>query len=334
MPAEPVTDGRRDLLVLLRSRVPLVLIETRDEPRVLETLSSLALELSRPLHTPVFKWTLTDGLVRLDIDLGAAQRHNAEPEEVLRHIRAVDKAGVYVLLDFYPFVHEPVHVRLLKDICLGHARVPRTLVLVSHELKLPAELEHLAARFALHYPDRDERRAVVEKVAREWQQTQGSRVRSDPKALDLLLENLAGLSVADTERLARGAIFNDGALTAHDLPRAMQAKYELLNRHGVLRYECDTADFAAVGGMRHLKRWLQQRRPAFAGELRLEPPKGALLLGVQGCGKSLCARAAAGLLGVPLLRFDPAALYNKYTGESERNLRETLHTAERTVPAD
>ena len=275
-------DAHHELLTLLRSRVPLVLIETRDEARVLDTLRTLATELSRPVHTPFFKWTVTDGLTRFDVDLGGSQRHNSEPVDVLKHIRAVDKPGVYVLLDFHPFVGDPMHVRLLKDICQGYAQCARTVVLVSHELKLPPELEHLAARFALQYPSHQERRTIVEQVAREWQQKNGSRVRTDARALTLLLENLNGLSVSDTERLARGAIFNDGALTEKDLPGVMQAKYQLLNRNGVLRYEYDTADFAAVGGMNRLKRWLQQRQPAFSGELKLEAPKGMLLLGVQG----------------------------------------------------
>ena len=154
-------------------------------------------------------------------------------------------------------------------------------------------------------------------------------MRTDRKSLELLIENLAGLSIGDTERLARKAIFDDGALLPSDLPAVMQAKYELLNRGGVLSFEYDTAQFADLGGMARLKEWLKQRRPAFDGSApQLEAPKGVLLLGVQGCGKSVAARAAAGIFGVPLLRLDFGALHNKYIGESERNLRETLATAD------
>ncbi len=113
-----------------------------------------------------------------------------------------------------------------------------------------------------------------------------------------------------------------------DLPGVMQAKYELLNRGGVLSFEYDTAQFADLGGMARLKEWLKLRKPAFDGSApQLEAPKGLLLLGVQGCGKSVAARAAAGIYGVPLLRLDFGAIHNKYIGESERNLRETLATA-------
>jgi hypothetical protein len=155
MSATPNT--RRELATLVNSRIPLIVIETRDERRVLKLLAELATELARPAHTPVFQWTATDGLRRVDIDLGGSQLHNAEPADVLRAIRATDKGGLYVLVDFHPFLGDPLHVRLIKDVCLGYERVPRTIVLLSHEIELPRELEHLAARFELAFPSRDER---------------------------------------------------------------------------------------------------------------------------------------------------------------------------------
>jgi SpoVK/Ycf46/Vps4 family AAA+-type ATPase len=326
-------DSQRDLLALLQRRVPLVVIETRDEPRALELLRALAPRIAPKGHTPIFQWTVTEGLRRIDIDLGGAQRHNAEPTDVLRSIRATDKAGVYVLLDFHPFLNDPVHVRLLKDICQTHTTVPRTLVLISHELALPRELEHLSARFSLSFPTRAERRLIVEKVAADWAKWHGGRVRTDPKSLELLIENLSGLSTGDTERLARNAIFDDGAIQPSDLPAVMRAKYELLNRSGVLAFEYDTARFADLGGMTKLKDWLRQRKAAFDDSgAKLDAPKGVLLLGVQGCGKSVAAKAAAGIYGVPLLRLDFAAIHNKYIGESERNLRESLATADTLAP--
>jgi SpoVK/Ycf46/Vps4 family AAA+-type ATPase len=326
-------NSRRELATLVNSRIPLIVIETRDEPRVLEMLAELATELARPAHTPVFRWTATDGMRRVDVDLGGSQMHNSEPTEVLRAIRATERAGLYVLVDFHPFLGDPMHVRLIKDICLGYERVPRTLVLVSHELVLPRELEHLAARFELAFPTRNEREAIVRRVVQEWRLRNAQSPEVDEKALGMLVENLAGLSIGDTERLARQAILDDGTLAVSDLPAIMEAKYALLNRNGVLAYEYDTARYADVGGLRRIKEWLMQRRSAFDGsKTALDSPKGVLLLGVQGCGKSLAARAAAGVFGVPLLRLDFGALYNKYHGESERNLRDSLRTAEVMAP--
>jgi SpoVK/Ycf46/Vps4 family AAA+-type ATPase len=327
-------DTRAELATLLRSRIPLIVIETRDEQRALALISAPPAKLPRTAHTPVFQWSVTDGLRRLDIDLGGAQKHNSPPTDVLKSIRSTDKGGVYVLLDFHPFMTDPVHVRLLKDICQDYARVPRTIVLISHELSLPRELEHFAARLHLAFPDRAERRVIIESVAGEWSRAHaGGRVRTDRNALELLIENLGGLCTADTERLARTAIFDDGAVLLSDLPAVMQAKYALLNRTGVLSFEYDTARFADLGGMTRLKEWLMQRHSAFDGSApQLDAPRGLLLLGVQGCGKSVAARAAARVYGVPLLRLDFAALHNKYLGESERNLRETLATADLMSP--
>jgi SpoVK/Ycf46/Vps4 family AAA+-type ATPase len=329
-----IADAGQELTILLRSRIPLLVIESRDETRVLGLLTALSTRIARSSPMPMFQWTVTDGLKRIDVDLGGAQRHNAAPLDVLRHIRATQSPGVYILVDFHPFLGDPVHVRLLKDICLAYEQVPRTVVLLSDAVNLPHELEHFSARFEVSVPDRKERRILIEQVAKEWLQVNpGARMQADRRALDLLVENLGGLTTADTRRLARKAIFDDGALSQTDLPAIMQAKYELLNRSGVLSYEHDTAKFADVGGLDRLKAWLKQRKAAFDGSTTgLEPPKGLLLLGVQGCGKSLAARAAAGIFQVPLLRLDFAAVYNKWHGESERNLRDTLRTAELMAP--
>jgi SpoVK/Ycf46/Vps4 family AAA+-type ATPase len=328
-------DERHDLEIILRSRTPLVVIESQDETRMLELLKSITLERAREAYTPLFRWTITDGLQRLDIAL-EPQAINSEPSDVLKHIRAVSKPGIYILLDFHPFLEDPVHVRLLKDICMRSRDVHRQIVLISHEVKLPTELENFSARFDMALPSMDERARIVKKAANEYaSDNPGVRVQVDPKAHDLLIKNLAGLTWADTERLARNAIYHDGAITHSDLPDVMQAKYELLNRGGALQFEYDTARFNDVGGLERLKTWLSQRRAAFRGDTtaaHLDAPKGVLLLGIQGCGKSLAAKATAGVFGVPLLRLDFGAIYDKYHGETERKLRESLKTADVMSP--
>ena len=327
------SDSRRDLAALVASRVPLVVVETRDEALILDLITSVASGPEAFVPLPVFRWTITEGLRRLDTDLQSVQAHNAQPTDVLRSIRDTTVPGVYVLLDLHPFLDDPVNVRLLKDICQGYERVARTLVLVSYGLSLPAELEHLAARFDIGFPDRAERRAIVDTTAVAWSASHGRTVTADPRSIDLLVENLRGLSRGDATRLARSAIYNDGALMPADLPAVMKAKHEILSRGGILSYELETVELGDLGGMAHLKAWLERRRPAIDGSApELQPPKGVLLLGVQGCGKSVAAKAAAGVFGVPLLRLDMSAVHDKYVGESERNLRETLATAELLAP--
>lgn len=326
---------RHDLQLILRSRSPIVVIETRDEARILEMLQSISIASARGEYVPLFRWTITDGLQRLDIAL-EPQTLNSEPTDVLKHIRAVSKPGLYILLDFHPFLEDPVHVRLLKDICIRYPDVARQIVFISHKVSLPRELESYSARVDLALPTEAERRNIIARVADEWsRENQGSKVQADSKAHKLLVQNLAGLTYADTERLARNAVFHDGAITKSDLPGVMKAKYELLNAGGALQFEYDTAKFKNVGGMERLKTWLSQRKPAFRRDgsaANLDPPKGILLIGIQGCGKSLAAKATAGIFGVPLVRLDFGSLYDKYHGETERKLRESLNTADVMSP--
>ncbi|NCF72793.1 MAG: AAA family ATPase [Gammaproteobacteria bacterium] len=328
-------DGNHDLELILQSRTPIVIIESQDEARVLELLQTITMRRATRSYLPLFRWTVTDGLQRLDISL-EPQPLNSEPTDVLKHIRAVSKPGLYVLLDFHPFLEDPVHVRLLKDICIRFRRIERQIVLISHKVTIPDELEVFCARFSMALPNDEERVRIVQKVVDEYSNDHpGSQAAVDPKAHDMLIQNLAGLSYADTARLARNAIYLDGAITKSDLPQVMQAKYELLNRSGAVQFEYDTATFGDVGGLSRLKQWLSQRRSAFRGDesaAHLDPPKGILLLGIQGCGKSLAAKATAAIFGVPLLRLDFGAIYDKYHGETERKLRESLKTADVMSP--
>jgi hypothetical protein len=322
-----------ELQTLLSSRVPLVVIESREEGRVMELVRAAALRAQRGRNWGVFQWTVTEGLLRVDVDMGGAQRTLSEPEQLLRHVKATNMPGIYVLLDFHPYLEKPLFVRTLKDIAHEYDRCARTVVMVSAEIRLPPELEHLAARFSVRLPDKDERHAIVMNTAREWARMHGAMPRIDVKAVAKLVDNLAGLPLHDVKRLTRQVIFNDGALSEDDIKPLLAAKYQLLNRGGTLSFEADTARFAEVGGMRNLRRWILQRKAAFDGSAPgLDAPKGVLLLGVQGCGKSLAARAAAGVLGVPLVRLDFGALFSKWHGESEKNLRESLNSAEALAP--
>jgi hypothetical protein len=175
-------DRRNDLEVILRSRTPIIIIETRDEARMLDMLQSIAIGGIGDSYMPLFRWTVTDGLQRIDIAL-EPQPLNSDPSEVLKHIRAVQKPGIYVLLDFHPFLEDPLHVRLIKDICIRYGTVPRQIVLISHTVKLPGELESFSAHFDMALPTEDERRQIIQRVADEWTtEHPGSRVQAEAKA--------------------------------------------------------------------------------------------------------------------------------------------------------
>src|SRR5690554_1165847 len=201
--------SRAELATLIAGRVPIIVIETRDEVTALRLVTETVAGPGNPRPLPVFGWTLTDGLRRRDLPMGAAQKHNAAPGDLLHWIRDITQPGVYVLQDFHPFLDDPAHVRLLKDIAHDFERVPRTIVLVSHRMSIPGELSHLVARFELAFPSERERRELVDRVVMDWQRSNGRPARVDHRAVELLVANLAGLTRADVERLARTAVFDD-----------------------------------------------------------------------------------------------------------------------------
>jgi hypothetical protein len=317
-----------DLELLLRSDTPLLLIESLEEPRLVELTARLALRVNEP----AFCWTLTEGLRRLDLELNP-QRQLSAPPDLLRHIRLTPQRGVYLLLDFHPFLADPLHVRLIKEIAQGYGELPRTLIFASHALEVPPEVRHLSARFRLRLPDRNRILALIREEAQTWQHAAPRRAfRANREAIDQLSRNLLGVTESDARRLIRTAIRNDGAVTAEDVKEVARAKYELLAPDGAVSFEYDTATFADIAGLDNLKAWLERRKSGFLGTGNADPPKGILLLGVQGGGKSLAAKAVAGRFGVPLLRLDFGALYDKYYGETEKNLRRVLETADVMAP--
>lgn len=320
-----------DLGLVLDSKVKLVLIESWDERRVLETLTGLAVRRGLGLLT----WSVTEGLQRAGFAGEAfAESGSHEPEAALRLIKADPQASLYVLCDLHPFlVDNPKLVRLLKEIAMADGSQAPTVVLVSHACKLPPEVQRYAARFNLALPGEDELLGIVRDEATRWsERNRNRRVRTDNRTLQQVVKNLRGMSHAEARLLARNLICDDGAITQEDLPELNKAKFELLDLDGVLSYEYDTARFADVGGLSNLKRWLGERQRIFFDGTGVDLPKGVLLVGVQGSGKSLAAKAVAGLWGLPLLRLDFGCLYNKFFGETERNLREALKLAEQMSP--
>lgn len=320
----------KDLAVIIRSRTPLIAVETNEET----TIVNLARRLGRQFQMKAFRWTVTEGLQAFE-PCDQPLRSVLKSQEVLTYIKSDSQYSLYVLLDFHHYLQDAVHIRFLKDIALSYAHHQSTVVLVGCALQVPVELQPFTAKFDLPLPTEDELRGIVVDVAAEWGAAHGRRdVQTTNKVLDQLVRNLAGLTATDARRLAFKAVNDDGVISESDVPAVTRAKYELLGREGVLSFEYDTARFSEVGGMRRLRQWIEVRREFFTGtsSVKLDPPRGVLLLGVQGCGKSLAAKAVAGILGVPLLRLDFGVLYNKYYGETERNLRKSLETAELMSP--
>ena len=320
----------KDLSMILDARIPIVVVESHDERRVLALLLRFAMQRSLSFY----EWRVTRGLELGGFGAGVeAATDMVEPEALLKHIATTPGPSLFVLCDFHPYLaDQPKTIRYLKDIALDHDRLNNTIVLLSHQFAVPQELGRVTAKFHLHLPSDEELMSLVRTQAKEWaKQNQGRKVRTDNRTLKKLIANLRGVSHADAKMLVRHAVYGDGAITESDIPEVNRLKFELLDSEGVLRFEYDTQSFADIGGLDNLKGWLELRRDAFL-HADDDRPRGVMLLGVQGGGKSLAAKAVAGFWGIPLLRLDFGTLYNKFFGETERNLRNSLKQAELMAP--
>jgi AAA+ superfamily predicted ATPase len=315
-----------DLRVLVQAHSPLIVIESYEEPRALLLIKRLAVNLMRP----VFKWTITEGLQRLDGE-HSAQTFNAEPTNLLAQIKATRNPAIFVLCDFHPFLSDPKHIRYLKEIAQAHEQLGHTIMLLSHAIDIPPELARLCFRFELSLPSDQQIRQLVLEMADVYAAKHGLPPEMPAEQLSILVQNLRGLTFAEVKRLAYKAIADDGAVTAGDIPRINRAKFSLLQTDGVLSQVFDSGSFDNVIGLKNLKHWIAQRQQAFIDKLP-DTPKGLLLTGVQGTGKSLAAKAIAGSWSLPLLRLDMAALYNKFIGETEKNLAQALALADAMSP--
>jgi hypothetical protein len=320
-----------NLASLIRAGHPVIAIDTAEETRVVESFRHVIGKVWRPLY----RWSLTNGLERLDMTLDDPLAAS-EATATLQFIKDQKERAIFLLCDFHGYLRYPMTMRFLREIVDRNGTAGHTLVLIGVGIEVPKEIEAHTVRVSLKLPDE----AALGKLVRDEaflysREHGGKRVEIDAVAFKTIVRNLLGLKLPDARRIARHLVFRDGAIGMGDLPELAKLKFELLNRDGVLHFEYETAAFADVAGLTRLKQWVEQRRAIFVGETKvagLDPPKGLLLLGVQGCGKSLAAKAIAGSFGVPLVRLDFGALYNKYHGETERNLRESLLNAEALSP--
>ena len=323
-------ESLHDLEVLVESKkTGLVVIETEREGCFVDGFKRIASRSS----VAYFQWTVTKGLLRFG-DGYSHQTHNRDINQLFAQIQSTNFPSVYVLVDFHHFLQDPVAIRHVKDVLVNSPQ--HTVVMLSSEVTLPEELNRAATRYELPLPSTKDLKKIVNDLAERWYQENHVKVKTPNKRMaKLLVENLCGLSINDAKRLAEHAIFNDGVIDQKDIAGINQEKFDLLNKDNVLSYELDYEELDNIAGFENLKEWLEVRRKVFGGELKLpggDIPKGMLLLGVQGCGKSLAAKAVAGSWHLPLLYLDFGVLYNRYIGQTEENMRSALTVAEHMAP--
>ena len=326
----PSLDQVRDLELLLKAHHPLFIVETVEEER-LETL--LAYVADR-LGLPFYVWAAHRGL---SLDGGAPIAGTEDPLRCLATIDQSKREALYHLRGFLPFLEKSEAEALIKDLYQALFEHRGAIVLSSASETLPPSLGPLFTPVDLGMPTDHAYHQFVSAVLRDLKKRIDVEVTLTGEEVATLLQSLRGLTFFEVKKVITQAVIEDGRFNRDDLPRILEAKRQAIRRSGVLDYYPVEESLSDVAGLDSLKRWLQKRKLAFrepqrAERFGLSPPKGLLLLGVQGCGKSLCAKAVASEWGLPLIRLDPSTLYNKYYGESEKNLRRAMKTAESMAP--
>lgn len=258
-----------------------------------------------------------------------------EPVQALANMESMTVEAVFILKDFHRHIDDPVVVRRLRDVGQKFSANRRTVIITAPELAVPAELTKLVEYFDLPLPDRDRLREIVHDTFTRLSKTYSLKLQLDAAGVDAMSTNLRGLTEEEAERAVSQALVTRYALCPETITDVIEAKKQLLRHSGMLEFIEASDNMAAVGGLENLKRWLAQRRGAWedgAREFGLEPPRGMIVLGVQGCGKSLCARAVAGEWKLPLVKFDTSAVYDKYIGETEKRIRKVFQVAEGLAP--
>lgn len=320
-------DSTDDLRLLLASRHPLIVAAMEDESRFMAFVRRAA----QLCAFPVWTWSVTQGLRR---DGMTMQMGTQDPKLALAFIAAVTDAGVFVLNDLRPALADPAVVRRIKEIALA-AKPGQSIVITGPTAEVPVELAGIALPWTLEPPAKEEVVALVRRVVADLTARTFAVAIGEPEVAGLV-EAVQGLSLPEAERLILRAALADGRLDAGDVAAVRNAKAELLEADGVLELvSTDAGTLDGVGGMDNLKRWLAIRGRGFeqgAREFGLEPPRGVLVTGVPGCGKSLVAKTLARTWGMPLVLLDPGSIYGSFVGESEARLRSALDTVEAMAP--
>jgi SpoVK/Ycf46/Vps4 family AAA+-type ATPase len=266
---------------------------------------------------------------------GASIYNTREPVQALANMESMTVEAVFILKDFHRHMDDPVVVRRLRDVGQKFSANRRTVVITAPELSVPAELTTLVEYFDLPLPDRDRLHEIVHDTFTRLSKTYTLKLQLDAAGVDAMSANLRGLTEEEAERAVSQALVTRYALCPETVTDVLEAKKQLLRHSGMLEFIEASDNMATVGGLENLKRWLGQRKGAWedsAREFGLEAPKGMIILGVQGCGKSLCARAVAGEWKLPLVKFDTSAVYDKYIGETEKRIRKVFQVAEGLAP--
>lgn len=326
-----MTDQDR-FIQLVQARHPCVSIVTYEEDYALSVVRQAAIESGWDLSL----WTVTNGLRDGLIENAPSIPDTDHPAAAMYHLcRERVKKGIFVMLDLAGHLKDERTLRTLREAGAQMARCNSTLVLIDQNDDLPLVIKSTTTRMQISFPDENELIDLVKSALRQIHDEQHIEVNLTKRELDVIVRNLRGLTRRQARQVIIDSVSSDHRFDSDDINRILALKRQALGGVGLLDYVEAPVDLNEIGGLRRLKAWLNSRQDALsveASRFGIPAPRGVLMLGVQGAGKSLASKAVATAWKRPLLRMDVGALYDRYIGESERRLRDALRQAEMMAP--
>lgn len=325
-----------ELETLVRARYPILYIVSSEELRA----ESVIIDVAKKRQKKVFEWSYSTGIVPAGTSIQSQKNRSTatkEPLAALDQVIEQVEPALFVFKDLHPFLTKNnfAIIRKLKEIALHLKNSYKTILLVSPVLEIPTELEKEITVLNYPLPTRDDLNVLLDKISADVTHLK-VKVDLDDEGRERLLQAALGLTLAEAENVFAKIIVKSGRLSGDDIQEIFAEKQQIIRKSGLLEYYATSEDFSSVGGLAVLKEWLNKRAAAFTGEARafgLPAPKGILMLGVQGCGKSLCAKAVSMQWQLPLLRFDMGRMFGSLVGSSEENVRRAIAVADSVAPA-
>lgn len=326
-----------ELETLIRARYPILYLVTWEERKADRILSGIARRRTKKAYT----WSFTQGIRELGTPVDVAKTKNSptkDPLAALDHVMMSQEPAIFIFKDLHPFLTKNnfAVIRKLREVAHNIKNSYKTVVVVSPVLELPVELEKDITVITLELPGVEEFSELLDRIVEEVKDNPNVAVRVDAHSKEKVLNAALGLTLTEAENVFAKTIVQDGVLDSNDVSAIFAEKQQIIRKSGLLEYYAAQEDFSQVGGLQNLKEWLARRGEAFTDRARafgLPAPKGVLLLGVQGCGKSLCAKAVSSQWRLPLLRFDIGRMFGSLVGSSEENMRRAIQVAESVAPA-
>jgi ATP-dependent 26S proteasome regulatory subunit len=329
---------QEELEVLIRARYPVIYVVSWEEERVERCLREIAAKREKNLYV----WTVTQGIVKSGVEPQQTKvggGNTADPLAALDAVIQQVQPAIYLFKDFHRFTADErcnlTVIRRLRDVAYHLRDTYKSLVIVAPSLKISQELAKDVTVIEFGLPAMDDFDQLLDRIIDDVKDTPQVQINLNGDARERLLHAAGGLTLKEAENVFAKTLVLHGKLEADDVSVIFSEKQQIIKKSGLLEYYEATEDFRNVAGLDNLKQWLVKRRIAFsdrATRFGLSAPRGVMLLGVQGCGKSLCAKAVASLWNVPLLRFDVGQMFSSLVGSSEENVRRAIQTAESVAP--